>query len=373
MEPSPIKATKPKATKTEITKAKGAAGKKKKKGEVLLPGQTFIYQPNRVTNGRFEQFTLTQYKLLASLIYQFQKAIQLDMEGRDWRQLEMFSNEENKDLIRVGIPLHTIGKPNQYKEIVEQATGLMNAKTYLKSQLGADYISVASLVTKIDIPVKENGMSVLYLHMYKDVAKLLIEIDKKQLDNGKAQPVNFTRYLYEVALSATNKYTLKLYMLLCSWRQKGEFFIPLEQLYKDLGLEEGEYKKFFDFKRRILLPVQADLEGVADCWFDCNERGFEVKKGRSVIGLNFKVITQKRLQDKSEQADHCRYILRDHMKFSQKQLEELEPIFREQFFMQEIQVKILELIDHVRKNTQTITNPQAYIIKSLLNAFASKG
>lgn len=348
--------------------AKGTSKKlvtKKRKEEIILPGQTFIYQSNRVTNGRFEGFTLTQYKLLAAVMLQFQKAIQLEMEGKDWRQGDLFTDENNKDMVRVGIPLSYISKPNQYPDIVAQAKGLMNAKATLKSSQGDDYISIASIVTRIDVPKKEKGQSVLYMHLYKDVAHTLIQIEK----NIQGKPKNFTRFLYEVAISATNKYTPKLYMILCSWRAKGGFYITLEKLRRDLGLEDDEYPNYYDFKKRILIPVQSDLEKKADCWFNCSDKTFEDKKGKKVVGLNFKVIVPEAEEDKTDKADYCRQLLRMHAGFKDEHLAQLEPVFRGDFNIADVLFKIQELVFYVKENNSKISNPVSYIIKSMLNQF----
>lgn len=91
-------------------------------------------------------------------------------------------------------------------------------------------------------------------------------------------------------MKATNKYTYKLYMIISSWKQKGGFKISVEELKTQLGIHPNEYQLYKEFKRRVLVPVQNDLEFRSDCWFNCAKAGFEQRNERKVTYLNFKIM-----------------------------------------------------------------------------------
>lgn len=345
----------------------------KRKTEIILPGTTTtIYQSNRVTNGRYGGFTLIQGKIFVGIMRQLQEAIKKEMEGKDWKQLEIFSNPD-KDMIKIGIPLNDIGRNYQYKEIYAAADEMMSIRVKMKPLEG--YESVATLISKADIPTIINGKSTLYLYIIKDVAEQLIVVDRN-LKSGT--PMQYTKYLYEVALAARNKYTYKLYWIISSWKEKGGFRISYEKLREQLGISNDtdinhkyiDYPEYADFKRRILKPVQTDLENKADCWFNCAERGFEERTGKKVAWLNFKVITPEIESVRSAKIEHYRNILKIHASFKDEQFDQIRYLFSEEVDSSIVGAKILELISYVKENIKTINMPQAYIIKSLLKEFS---
>ena len=68
------------------------------------------------------------------------------------------------------------------------------------------------------------------------------------------------------ALSMTNKYTVRIYWLVCSWRNRGGFVITTSNLKRILGLSKG-YDKFGNIISRVLEPSKAELESRFPIWF----------------------------------------------------------------------------------------------------------
>lgn len=344
--------------------------KTKKRGkEVVLAGTTEIYQPNRITNGRFTGFTLIQSKVLISIIKQLQDAIKKSMSGEDYTQMTLF--KENDSNIRIGIPLADLTTPNHYADVLLAAEGMMDLKMKLKSPIGKDYISIASLISRIEVPKLEKGRSILYVQMDKDVASKLIDVDK----NGRGQPAHYTKYLYEVALSSKNKYTYKLYWLISSWKSKGGFYITLAELRHNLGLEETEYPEYRKFKQRVLVPAQAELENKADCWFNCAVPDFEKREGRAVVGLNFKIIVPELQEHLQALADQARNMLRSHFRLQDAHMARLEHIFDKNFSKaryDQLVLKLTELRDYIRSKSgsesQVIDVP-SYTTATLVKIF----
>jgi hypothetical protein len=341
---------------------------KKRKDEIFLPGtQTPIYQSNRITNGRFKGFSLLQTRFFVSLIKSLQEAIKTEMEGKDWRQLILF-DEMNKDMLRVGIQLSDIARPDQYQEVVEAAKSFLNVNVEIESTLGKGRVKLANLLTAVDFPIKVNGKSVVYVEMYKNVGHEIISIEK----NFNGRPIKFTRYFFETAIGAKSKYTAKMYMLISSWKSKGGFVTTLENLRATLGLGEEEYTNYNDFKRFVLKPIQKDLEKQSDCWFNCAAKDFEKKEGRKVVGLSIKIITPDVEEKGKERADYVKQLLRMHASFKDVHIAEIQPIFQEGADYQNILFKVQDLVQAIKQGGSTIANPQAYIVKSLLNEFCKQ-
>jgi plasmid replication initiation protein len=197
----------------------------------------------------------------------------------------------------------------------------------------------------------------------KRIAKLLIDIEQNQF----GQPINYTRFLYSIAQSAKNKYTSRIYKLICSWRKKGGFVISLDNFREQLGID-SKYKYYNDIRKHILVPVQEELFEKADCWFNCNSEDFITKQGNTVTHLNFKVITPELIKEDSEKKEYVYYLLRTHFKFEDKHIEQITHIFN-QASINDILLKIMQLNDLYSKDTSKITDITGYVLKSLLNEF----
>ena len=76
--------------------------------------------------------------------------------------------------------------------------------------------------------------------MDREVAKVFINVDR-----------GFTRYIKEIALRAQSRYTIRMYMLISSWKEKGGFSIYVDRFRKFLKLED-KYPEFKDLYRRVI-------------------------------------------------------------------------------------------------------------------------
>lgn len=348
---------------------------KKRKDTIIIPGETVIYQSNRITNGKFKGFTLLQAKILLCLIKNLQKEIKADMAGKDWKQGTLF--DEVKGMLRVGLSLSEISRPDQYRQVYAAAEELQKISVELKSPKEG-YIRIASLIPMLDVPKihdkyvspKLKGKAVMYVSILREVAEKLIEVEKNI--NGK--PQFFTKYLYEVAMASRNKYTWKLYTIISSWKEKGGFTIKLNELREQLGLDSTEYPEYSDFKRRVLRPVQKELETKADCWFNCAEKSFEVRDNKTVTRLNFKVIVPEMEDELKSKLENIKTLLRIHLSFKDSHIRLLEDFLGSEMTkdrVEAIYLKITEINGYInaKKNTlDPVQNIATYALKSLLDS-----
>lgn len=341
---------------------------RKRRDRIVLPGQTVIYQSNRITNGKFKGFSLLQAKVLLCLIKNLQTEIKASKSGKDWKQGDLFNNY--KENIRVGLELSEICGPTHYQGIYESTLQLQALSVELKSPEGGGYTRYASLFPVIDLPVKIAGKKIMFVEIRKDVAEKVIEIDK----NAQGQPKFFTKYLYEVAMFAKNKYTWKLYMIIASWREKGGFKISLEELRDQLGLEENEYPRYGDFKNRVLIPAAEELRKTADCWFNCKDTGFESRKNKKVVTLSFKIIVPDMVNEIEIKVENIKNILRMHFKFKDSHIRVLNQFLGADIASDTVAAiynKITEIsiyINSVKGTDAAIKDVAAYALKSLKNS-----
>lgn len=331
--------------------------------EISLSDKTTIYQSNRVTHSRSSGLTLLQARIFVCLIKELQEAIIASMNGKNWQQLDLFQSE-NAGMIRVAIPLKLIAKPRQYAEVYQSAIQLAKASILLPSTISKEYFSVATLFPKVDLPKRVNGASLMYVELYKATANLLIEIDK----TGNGKPGYFTKYLFEVAMRARNKYTYKIYMIISSWRTKGIFTISIEDLKRQLGIGTSEYQQYKEFKKRVLIPVKKELENKSDTWFAFAE----CRQGRKVVALQFRIITPPSEQVSKERVDHIKYLLTTHLGFTPTHIKAIEPfhiLMSDQFIYQGTLQKIQDLNTKIfhTPSTGKITNKANYALASLMN------
>jgi plasmid replication initiation protein len=327
--------------------------------------KTYIFQPNCFTEANYN-CTLIQERLINSVIYRLQDAIKKRMQGENYIQLSLFG-QNTQFYISIEIPLSEIAKPAQYKFVKESIKKLASIVVELKYRNEAKKENRIRLVGlfRADIPEKGKRNSTILIEMDKMVAKKLIEIDL----NEQGKPINYTKFIYEIALKSRIKYTSRIYKLLCSWRKSGQFIMTLDDFRKLLGIEY-KYKFYRDIKRNVLLPAQKDLENidVADCWFDCEANDFEVKEGNKVTKLFFRVITKEYKKEEEKRKEYVIHLLRTHYYFSDQDFRNVNGIFCYPN-MSEVISKISYLNDYVRE--ANVQHKKNYISESLLNEFGA--
>ena len=94
----------------------------------------------------------------------------------------------------------------------------------------------------------------------------------------------FTSYDIRNVLPLSSVYAMQMYQLLKQYANLGTRTFRLEELKKVLGVEDL-YERYFDFKRRILLPSQKDLDKHCDITFTFKE----IRKGRKIDSIKFKI------------------------------------------------------------------------------------
>ncbi len=279
--------------------------------------------------------------------------------------MSLFKEYEESPFIKIQIPLKEITIPQHYAQVkksVKELASIVVEIPYYNESMKEDRILYKGLLSA-DIPSDSKGSGIIEIEIDKRVARLLIEIEQ----NKVGQPVNYTRYVYEIAQNATNKYTSRIYKLICSWRKKGGFTISLDEFRKWIGIED-KYKYYTDIKKNILIPVQEELFEKADCWFNCNSEEFVTKQGHSITHLNFKIITPELIEEEEKRRDYILHLLRTHFKFEDRHLDQIRPLFQKARTA-DILMKITALREYYLDNITKIADVTGYVIKSLQNEF----
>ena len=95
---------------------------------------------------------------------------------------------------------------------------------------------------------------------------IMIHILEPMINRLLLTEEGYSHYSHSKALSITNKYTVRLYWLICSWRNRGGFRISISALKKLLQLSPG-YDKYSNLVARVLTPSRDELRSRFPIWF----------------------------------------------------------------------------------------------------------
>jgi plasmid replication initiation protein len=96
---------------------------------------------------------------------------------------------------------------------------------------------------------------------------------------------HFTKYEAKQVAHLTSKYATRLYELLIAWREVGKTPIfELQQLRKNLGVEDDEYQRMHHFKSRVLETAITQINQHTDIKATYDQH----KQGRTITGFSFK-------------------------------------------------------------------------------------
>lgn len=93
-----------------------------------------------------------------------------------------------------------------------------------------------------------------------------IYLEERMLGRLLLTEEGYTSYSKNAALTCTNKYTVRLYWLVCSWRNRGGFAMKLGTFRRIMALEKS-YTRFDNIVTRILAPSAKELKERFPIWF----------------------------------------------------------------------------------------------------------
>ena len=137
--------------------------------------------------------------------------------------------------------------------------------------------------------VKQQG--IIFLSFDKKLKPYLLELKEQ-----------FTKYDLFVVTQFQSTYSVRIYMLLKQYQKIGKREFALDDFRAILGIEENKYKKFYDFRKRIINQAKKEFEAKnkesgnynSDISFD-----FEViRTARTITRLRFII---KKQQHESQQ------------------------------------------------------------------------
>ena len=191
-----------------------------------------------------------------------------------------------------------------------------------------------------------------------------IHILDKMINRLLLTEEGYSYYSHSSALSITNKYTVRLYWMICSWRGKGGFVITLDNFKRILSLTEG-YDRYDNIVSRVIKPAQQELQERFPIWFlfrSYDTSGYK----RLVFKVKIRLTEEERSQKTNEARDICFGLLSELGAradtisgiFHRLEYEDLRPFMN----------KLVELSGYI-KNNPSIKDRESYIKSSLQQWF----
>jgi Initiator Replication protein len=341
----------------------------KRQKVIMLPEIiNYIQQPNRVTEASYD-YTLVQKKILTAVIYYLQEAIKNRLNGQSYEQLQLFKDSPN-DKIHLKIPLRELTASKQYYHDVRESAKMLasivvklSGKDPFTGKTGSYFTGLMSVF----IPDDYKYDRYMVIEIEKEVAKRLMEIEK----NDRGIPINYTRLAYEIIMRSKNKYTPRIYEMISSWKKKGGFVIALDEFRSRLMLGD-KYITYKDLKARVLKPAYDELYEKADCWFNCLAKDFEVRKGKTVTHLNFKIIVPELKEMNEVKRNSTIEMLRAHFQFKEEHFSAISTILDNPDNLDKLNYKLIDLNEVIQSKKHTgdhIALIPNYIVSSVLNYF----
>lgn len=163
-----------------------------------------------------------------------------------------------------------------------------------------------------------------------------------------------------VSLSTTlhisNKHTLRLYWLICSWRSKGGFIISADKLRQLLSLGTS-YNRYDNLSGKVLAPAAEELKAYGEIWFLWRQR-----QGSLIFKIQVQPDLERRDADMKSAWDLCyRQLTAVGMS-----LKDIQGIFSRVDYadLNPFLTKLVDLTAHVR-TARGIKDPARYVLKSL--------
>jgi len=346
--------------------------RKEQKSTIVLPQlrDITLIQPTRVTYAK-KAYNNIHNKLLTYVIYELQEHIRRTKAGEQIHQLDIF--KANPALIEVNLCMDHVGRPDQYNYIRKCAIAMCGIVIKIDDLEKKEVMHTGLFAAVIE---KEPGTrtNILRIQIREEIAKLLIKLDWFPERHGQqAHAGNFTEYQLRPLHMFKNKYSDPVYKLISSWKDKVKFCIKIEDFKAILGIKPEQYTNYAHFKKRVLLPVQAELRAHADCWFNVGSREFETVKQKKVTHLNFVVMSEDSEITLAKQKEICKVYIRDTFRMSVGYMKELEPMFDGATLptIRAIMDKAHDLKLRYDQEKKNINNMQAWVLRALKNRFAT--
>jgi plasmid replication initiation protein len=215
------------------------------------------------------------------LVYQSNKLIEASYKLRIGQQkfLRLMASRIKKDdedfkeyYFRIADVMELFDTKSQksYTEITRQLKELMG--NVLTFKVG----KTTTLVPFLAFAQQDEGSGIVKVMFHPFLKPLYLNLNREN---------PFTVYELSNALKLRSTYSLRVYELLKQYQKLGHREITIEHMRTMFDLQPDEYERYNDFKRKVILQAQKEINGKTDIVFDFEE----IKTGRKVTSIKFNI------------------------------------------------------------------------------------
>lgn len=238
-----------------------------RKLSATLDERTRITQPNFIIDMRFD-FEFVQLQALWFITRLLQPIIESNIRNQSSLFVETdsaFINRERNE-VEVVIPLQTFGQHRKYYPALRKALAdlaiIRVSYPRMSHKIRKTIQGAGALCSYVAFSRNEHNLRQELVHVFfsLDIATCLVSPE-----------IGFTQLIQETLLASKNVYTSKIYMYICRAADGGKWTIGYEKLREILCVGE-KFRRYYDFRNRILKEAEKELRCNSNHWFDLVER-----------------------------------------------------------------------------------------------------
>jgi plasmid replication initiation protein len=236
--------------------------------------ETHIRKPNSIIQAG-QSLTASQSKMLFSMLSRFKYlAASGDVDS------EKLSNVTYSFPLKEFMPQFNGKNPNgeSYELARKQVAGVVQQFLRVKNGKTTEFYNIVSYAKVVE------GGSDVHARFNQDIIGLLTDMVKE----------GYTQIAFEDVYQMKSAYSIRIYELLQKNRRspqvkkQGYYEITVEELRFLLGIDEKKYKRFQDFKKRVLIAAEEEINEKTSLRFTIEP----VYAGRKIIALQFRDIVE---------------------------------------------------------------------------------
>lgn len=314
---------------------------------------TWLIQPITITVSKFDYDT-TQTKFLVAIVEGLQESIKQSVT-KEVTQLPLFSDGLNDNELQMNIPLKNLGvDPRRYTEIKDSLKKLATTpfEMAVKDENGKNY-------------TRYSGLCEVYIPEGKYIREVMVKIKKDvALKLVDARENGYQKYLKQVMMKTKNKYTQRMYLLITSWKVKGEFSLKVSSLRSILQLED-KYLRWSSFNANVIRSAAKELKenydaGLCECYFEAESVYKNGKEWGEPDLIHFIIhVSQQEKENMFKQSFYSLKMQIDENLRTQFKIK--VKIKRERLLRLVTEENITQFMDYLRKLEASIMKQQASI------------
>ncbi|CAG7651230.1 replication initiation protein [Paenibacillus allorhizosphaerae] len=154
---------------------------------------------------------------------------------------------------------------NIYTQIKEYTYGLMSKPFYIGENLQVNWLASAEYLP---------NEGIIELEFSEKLKPFLLQLKEK-----------FTAFKLKDILKLKSAYSMRIYELMKQYEKIGYRQFTLEKLKKTIGLDLDEYPVYYDFKKRVILTAQKEINELTDI----NIEFEEIRESKKVTKIKFNI------------------------------------------------------------------------------------